>query len=191
MAEETQKEPRTLYLMYKIAVRSDDREAATTCIEGISKAPEPLEYLYACCLDAQEARNKEYAIEALSKLLEKNAHSTSCPVHLPALLRCTIRLMVKDLEGQEDEADHREAVEKLCEVFNEGNIFRLTPLFIVTVWLQVPNQANPTVVASIQRDLKDAKGNKLFDINELDWFARNTYNLGLKHLEAWDVSHTI
>ncbi|OIW27318.1 SPO22-domain-containing protein [Coniochaeta ligniaria NRRL 30616] len=162
----TQKEPRTLYLMYKIAVRSDDREAATKCIEGISKAPEPLEHLYACCLDAQAARHKEYAIEALSKLLEKNAHSPSSPIHLPALLRCTVRLMAKDLEGQEDETGRHEAVQKLCEVFNE-------------------------VVLNIERDPKDAKGNKLFDINELDWFARNTYNLGLKNLEAWDVSHTI
>lgn len=47
------------------------------------------------------------------------------------------------------------------------------------------------MVASIQHDTKDAKGNKLFDINELDWFARNAYNLGLKHLEVWDVSNTI
>lgn len=43
----------------------------------------------------------------------------------------------------------------------------------------------------IQRELKDSKGNKLFDINELDWFARNAYNLGIKHLDAWDVSSTI
>ena len=120
MAEETQKEPRTLYLMYKVAVRSDDRDAATTCLEGISKVPEPLEYLYACCLDAQEARHKEFAIEALSKLLEKNAHSSFSPVHLPALLRCTIRLMVKECEDQTDEAENWSNVQKLCDVFNEG-----------------------------------------------------------------------
>lgn len=135
MAEEMQKEPRTLYLMYKIAIRSDDREAATACIEGISRASEPLEYLYACCLETHEARHKEYAIEALSKLLEKNAQSPSCPVHLPALLRCTIRLMVKDLEGRTDETDHKEAVQKLCEVFNEGT--STCPLvFSQFVWLQ-------------------------------------------------------
>jgi hypothetical protein len=120
MTEETQKETRTLYLMYKIAVRDGDREEATRCIEAISKAPEPLEYLYACCLDAQEAPHRAFAIEALNKLLEKNAHSPSSPVHLPALLRCTIRLMVKDLEGLEDETDHQEAVQRLSGVFNEG-----------------------------------------------------------------------
>lgn len=47
------------------------------------------------------------------------------------------------------------------------------------------------VVSSVQREQREARGNKLFDINELDWFARNAYNLGLKHLEVWDVSHTI
>lgn len=119
MADETQKEPRTLYLMYKIAVRDDDREQATKCIEGISKAPEPLEYLYACCVDAQGARHRAFAVEALSKLLEKNARSPSSPVQLPALLRCTIRLMVKDVEG-EDESNRQGAAEKLCGVFNEG-----------------------------------------------------------------------
>jgi hypothetical protein len=46
-------------------------------------------------------------------------------------------------------------------------------------------------VTNIQHDIKDAQGNKLFDINELDWFARNAYNLGIKHLDAWDVAHTI
>jgi len=123
MSEESQKEPRTLYLLYKIAVRSDDREEATRCLEGISKALEPIEYLYACCLDAQDAPHRDFAIEALSKLLEKNEHSPSSPVHLPALLRCTVRLMAKDLEGREDETNSREAVQKLCGVFSEGTTF--------------------------------------------------------------------
>lgn len=137
MAEETQKEPRTLYLMYKIAIRSDDREAATTCIEGISRVPEPLEYLYACCLDAQEARHKEYAIEALSRLLEKTTPSASCPVHLPALLRCTIRLMVKNLDGQEDETARNEAIQKLCAVFDEGMSNGWLSLLISSVFAAV------------------------------------------------------
>lgn len=120
MADETRKEPRTLYLMYKIAVRDDDREEATRCIEGMSQGPEPLEYLYACCVDAQEASHRAFAVEALSKLLEKSAHSPSSPVHLPALLRCTTRLMVKDVEGEEDERGRQEAVQKLCGVFDKG-----------------------------------------------------------------------
>lgn len=120
MAEETRNEPRTLYLIHKVAVRTDDRESATACLEGISKVPQPLEYLYACCVDAQEARKKVFAIEALSKVLEKNGHEAPSPIHLPALLRCTIRLMVKDYEDHEDESDRWNMVKKLCGVFEEG-----------------------------------------------------------------------
>src|SRR4051812_40726262 len=47
------------------------------------------------------------------------------------------------------------------------------------------------VVSNIERSPRDSNGTMLFNINELDWFARNAYNLGLKHLETWDVSHTI
>jgi hypothetical protein len=107
--------------MYKIAIRSDDRDAATTCLEEIVKGPGHLEYLYACCVDAQEAQHKEFAIEALSKLLENKGHNPSSPIHLPALLRCTIRLMAKEYEDQTDEEERYSTVQKLCMVFNEGN----------------------------------------------------------------------
>lgn len=166
MAEDTQKEPRTLYLMYKIAVRGDDREAATTCLEGISKVREPLEYLYACCLDAQEARHKQFAIEALSKLVEKNAHSPSSTIHLPALLRCTLRLMVKEYEDLSDETEDNNKAQKICDVFNE-------------------------VVTAISSSPQSSTGTALFTLPELDWFARTAYNLSLTQLDRWDVTQTI
>ena len=122
MAEETQREPRSLYLMYKIAIQSDDREAATTCLEGISKAPEPIDYLYSCCLEAQKAQQRDFAIEALGKLLEKNAQSPSTSIQLPALLRCSIRLMIKDMETQDDDVQRSEIVNKLCDIFEQGTI---------------------------------------------------------------------
>lgn len=46
-------------------------------------------------------------------------------------------------------------------------------------------------VEAIEREPRDANGNKLFSIDELDWFARNAYNLGLKHLDSWDLRHSI
>jgi hypothetical protein len=111
--------------MYKIALRSDDREEAARCIEGISQASQPIEYLYACCLDAKSAPHKDYALEALTSLLAKNEHSPSSSIHLPALLRCTIRLLVKGVDEQTDQSDGRKAVQELCRVFSEGRSFLL------------------------------------------------------------------
>ncbi|KAB5586055.1 meiosis protein SPO22/ZIP4 like-domain-containing protein [Coniochaeta sp. 2T2.1] len=165
MAEETQKEPRTLYLLYKIAIRSDDLALALTCLEGISKTPEPTDYLYSCCLEALNARQIDFAIEALGKLLEKKAQSPSTSVHLPALLRCSIRLAVKDLETHKDEDKRHEEVTKLCDLFEQ-------------------------VATSIEHPTSDPKTNP-FSATELDWFARNAYNLGLTHVEAWEVPNTI
>lgn len=48
-----------------------------------------------------------------------------------------------------------------------------------------------SVDAHVQRDVKDANGNKVFDVKELDWFGRNSYNLALENIDNWDVSHTI
>jgi hypothetical protein len=120
MAEETRRDPRTLYLMYKIAIRSDDREEATRCIEGISDTPEPIEYLYACCLEAQDAPHRDFAIEALSNLLNRSQNNSPGPVQLPALLRCTIRLIAKNLEGHANGTTMSEVSDKLCRLFSTG-----------------------------------------------------------------------
>lgn len=47
------------------------------------------------------------------------------------------------------------------------------------------------VVDAVKRDPRDASGSKLFSVEELDWFARNAYNLGLKHLDRWSLGHCI
>lgn len=70
----------------------------------------------------------------------------------------------------------------------------MTLLIRVSSRLQFPvahGLTCPVVVSDVQRDVKDAEGNKLFDIKELDWFGRNSYNLGLQNIDNWDVSHTI
>lgn len=120
MAEETRQDPRTWYLMYKVAVRNNDLDLATASLEGISRVPDSLEYLYACCVDATSARHKECATASLVKLLEVNQQAPSSPVHLPALLRCTIRLYIKDYDHETDEEERSTIVEKLCDAFEQG-----------------------------------------------------------------------
>ncbi|RKU40879.1 hypothetical protein DL546_001180 [Coniochaeta pulveracea] len=166
MADETKADPRTWYLMYKVAIRNSDQELATTCLENISRQPNPLEYLYACCVDATSCTNKEYATETLTTLLEASNESSCSSLHLPALLRCTIRLHLQNYKKSSDEEQKFSIVERLCDAFDQ-------------------------VDAHVQRDVKDANGNKVFDVKELDWFGRNSYNLALENIDNWDVSHTI
>ncbi|KAI2632325.1 meiosis protein SPO22/ZIP4 like-domain-containing protein [Hypoxylon sp. NC1633] len=168
MSELTKREPMTLYLAYKLALRSGDREMASDCLRYISEtsSTDP-QYLYACCIDAQEAEDKICAIEALRHLIQKSEHSSPGAIHLPALLRVVIRLeisLVNDPERSNEDLD--QLVEDICQVF-EG------------------------VVTAIQRDPRDDQGNKLFAVEELDWFCKNAYNLSLKNIHAWQLRQTI
>ncbi|RYP22519.1 hypothetical protein DL765_001577 [Monosporascus sp. GIB2] len=42
-----------------------------------------------------------------------------------------------------------------------------------------------TVAASIHKDALNEPGKKLFAINELDWFCKNAYNIGLENTSSW------
>ncbi|KAI0900547.1 SPO22-domain-containing protein [Annulohypoxylon nitens] len=161
MSESARKEPMTMYLAYKLALRNGDREMASECLKNISEASsnDP-QYLYACCMDAQEAEDKMCAIEALRHLIQKCECSSPDAIHLPALLRVAIRLETSLMNDQSHISKIASLVEDTCQVF-EG------------------------AVTAIQRDPRDNQGHKLFTVEELDWFCKNAYNLGLKNLRIW------
>ncbi|KAI1449599.1 SPO22-domain-containing protein [Annulohypoxylon stygium] len=161
MSESARKEPMTMYLAYKLALRNGDREMASECLKNISEASsnDP-QYLYACCMDAQEAEDKMCAIEALRHLIQKCECSSPDAIHLPALLRVVIRLETSLMNDQGHISKITSLVEDTCQVF-EG------------------------AVTAIQRDPRDNQGHKLFTVEELDWFCKNAYNLGLKNLRIW------
>lgn len=120
MTESTQKEPKTMYLMYKVATRSSDPVLASQCLERVSLAAENLDYLYACVIDSQQAGDKACAVEALTKLLEKYEYTSPNPVHLPALLRCTIRLLKSVLDKDGNAYKDSDGVQHLCNLFDTG-----------------------------------------------------------------------
>ncbi|KAI1210703.1 SPO22-domain-containing protein [Annulohypoxylon truncatum] len=161
MSESARKEPMTLYLAYKLALRNGDREMASECLRNISEASsnDP-QYLYACCMDAQEAEDKMCAIEALQHLVQKCEYSSPDTVHLPALLRVIIRLEISLMNDQSHVNNVSLLVDDICQGF-EG------------------------VVTAIQRDPRDNQGHKLFTVEELNWFCKNAYNLGLKNISTW------
>jgi hypothetical protein len=117
--------------MYKIAIRSGDVELASECLEIVNQASlKDSSLLYACVLDAQEAGDKDMAIAALQLLLETHQFNPPSTIHIPALLRCTIRLMVSQLESKtashiEPDTDH--IVAQLCKLFEGGELFSVPP----------------------------------------------------------------
>lgn len=39
----------------------------------------------------------------------------------------------------------------------------------------------------LQRDPLEQDGSKLFPVSELNWFSKNSYNLGVKYVNQWDL----
>ncbi|WQF82317.1 Putative meiosis specific protein Spo22/ZIP4/TEX11 [Colletotrichum destructivum] len=184
MSEAAQNEPMTRYLMYKVALRSADRELATECLERVGTAAgnEP-DFLYACVLEAQQVGDRVCAMQAMKQLVNKFEFSETSPVHLPALLRCNIRLAVSVMESEKDAARQKAVVEEIIVLFEGGeDIVSSQPAVV----------AYKVVAAkAIQRNPNDKDGNRLFTVKELDWFCQNAYNLGLKHWDSWDLERLV
>lgn len=116
--EGTQKDPNTQYLMYKVSVRSGDREMAAECLGAIARAsPKQLVFLYACVADGQRSGDKLIAVDALKKLADIYDFEHPGQVHLPALLRCTVMLLHTILESGEEKES---VIASLCSIFDAG-----------------------------------------------------------------------
>ncbi|KAI8625467.1 SPO22-domain-containing protein [Xylariaceae sp. FL1651] len=167
MNEITLREPMTAYLAFKVALKQGNGDSALQCLTQISEAspPDP-RYLYACCLEAQQAHDRLSTIEALRHIaLKHQLHSSS--VHLPALLRLLIRLEVSELnEKHKVSTDQHLLVDDVCKAFK-------------------------IAVNEIQKERRNIKSDKLFTVDELDWFCKNSYNLGLKNTTVWEARHII
>ncbi|KAI0454480.1 meiosis protein SPO22/ZIP4 like-domain-containing protein [Xylaria acuta] len=163
------------YFKLLVALKQQDADSALRCLEQISEASSSdSQYLYACCLEAQQAQDKITTIKALQHIVLKHRFHSSNSIHLPALLRVLIRLEVSVLnDGEEASRDKETLVEDLC------NIFKAASLTI------------HTAADEIQKERRDSKKDKLFEIEELDWFCKNAYNLGLENTMVWEARHVI
>lgn len=112
--------------MYKIAIRAGEAQLASKCLEVVHNASsEDPNLLYACVLDAQQVGDKDLALTALQLVLEKYQYNAPSAIHLPALLRCIIRLITSQLESQSVSAprcDVDAIIERLCKLFEVGKL---------------------------------------------------------------------
>ncbi|KAF3046085.1 hypothetical protein E8E12_010940 [Didymella heteroderae] len=150
-------EPITRYLMYKVGLRSGDVSFAVECLDIVCRSSaKDATLLYACVMEAQSIGDKRQAIYALGRVLDKYDYAAPAGIHLPALLRVTLRLLQSELL-RDDAVDH-EIMDRLCTGF-EGAL----------------NQAK----ASQRRPSTSEQ--RLFTAQELEWFSKNSYNFSLKY----------
>ncbi|KAK5656256.1 hypothetical protein OQA88_5018 [Cercophora sp. LCS_1] len=164
MSPTSLKEPMTAYLAFKLAVRTDDRELAERCLRTIALAPDHVDYLGACIAEAHRVGDIFSAIAALKKLERNFEYKEPNSINLPALFRCTIRLL-GTLIGRED-VDEDKFVETMCEEFE-------------------------TVILALEKQKQEPVASKVFNILELEWFARNSYSIALNNTTKWDLRFVI
>lgn len=114
-------EPMTAYLAFKVAIRVKDRDLAERCLEVVSQNKDYVDYLGACIAESQKAEDIESAISGLKRLHGKYEWKSSPGlVNLPALFRCSIRLMNVLLENPAYQERKAEIVGELCSEFESG-----------------------------------------------------------------------
>ena len=166
MSTASQAEPSTQFLLYKVALRCHDNNLATQCLESICHAENvDTSIMYACVLEAQQSGDQHQSLAALQGLLKAQNSHLSGNVHIPALLRCAIRMLVQHIG--KDGTPAEDSLSDLCDIFEravrQAKAFSNEP----------PLEHSP-----------------LFALAELDWFSRNSYNLALKHLSTWPFQIT-
>ena len=159
MSSAIQSESTSQYLLYKSAIRTQDMDTATECLEKICKnSTNDSTILYACVLEAQRIGDLAQSSLTLQKLLQNFDYDVPAGVNLPAILRCAARLLFQQLNN-EDPPSQR-IIEDICDHFERS-------------------------VEQVKRCRRDGAGTA-FTVAELDWFSRNSYNLALKHCTSWD-----
>ncbi|KAJ6260206.1 hypothetical protein Dda_4430 [Drechslerella dactyloides] len=144
----------TQFLLFKSALRSLDFDMV----------------LYACALEAQSSGNKDIILKVLNQLLERA--DTAVPlegVHLPAVFRTMIRLILSDIQDHKAVAD--EILANLHSVFEKA--------------------LNNACKSKVSDTAAAANAKPAWSTDEYDWFSRNSYNLALRALQHWPVQYAL
>ncbi len=165
MSESARDEPMSRFLLYKVAVRSGDIDLAAECLAIVSaSSTEDPTLMYACCLDAQQAGNKTQTLLALQLVLENYTCKPSAGLHFPSLIRLAIGLMesILDEPPNKDGSENSETIiERMCIAFEKAS-------------------------GALQKSYSHSKvGDSAWNVEELEWFSKNSYNIAIKHLATW------
>ena len=158
MSATAQNDGQTRHLAFKLALNSKDEQLAMSSLQIVMKhASTDATYLYACALEAQRSQMRPMAVAALQAILEQRPPG----IHLPALLRCTARLIMSesDVQGQSVDILAQEAV-KIFETAGRS----------LEELKQLPNQQWRS---------------------EVQWWSMNAYNLAVRLCADADPEHIV
>ena len=148
MSETTQNESHTRYLTFKLALQSNNYQLALDSLNIVVKrADRDPKFLYGCVLEAQQSKMRQLAVAALLAILDR----APAIVHYAALLRCTAKLLIGELEHQQRSIN--EVMEQTLHVFESAS-------------------GNTQALLSSSGDQKRV---------EIQWWTKNAYNTAAKH----------
>lgn len=151
LPQSSQNEGMTRYLAYKLALKSNDLRLASECLASLAKSiDKDRRHLYACVLEAQQSGNRAMAVAAFQALIDRPSEG----VQLPALLRCTVRLLMEELETST--TTQTEAMGQIVHIFETAS-------------------ANTKILRQGSEDQWRA---------EIQWWSKNAFNLALRHCAA-------
>ncbi|KAK6210675.1 sporulation-specific protein 22 [Pestalotiopsis sp. IQ-011] len=114
-----------------------------------------------------QSGDKLCTLKALRLLADKYDFQRDQDIHFPALLRSIIRVQVSLLGPDEKtDIDPLIIIDDICRTFEA----------VVILLEQVPRRTD---------------GSKLFIVEELNWFSKNSYNLGIKNSPSWKPQHVL
>ncbi|PGH36716.1 hypothetical protein GX50_00376 [[Emmonsia] crescens] len=162
MPEASRSESLTQYLLYRVALLDRDAELAKGCLETLSKQGAGSEnYILACLAETRHIEDKHQEVVALRILLDMLDKKSLDGIHLPALLRYTIRLLVAEVSST-DQSIQVEVIENTCNLFEISSVKAI--------------------------EYRDQPNGSPFSISEMEWFSRNSYNLAVKYCTIWNTS---
>lgn len=167
MSEVGQKAISTNYLMYKVALRSEDNELASQSLKAVFDASSgDATHLFACLLEAQQSGNRRHAIDVLLKLVESGHHGPHRDVYLPAIFRCAAQLLMTEMS--DNVTSLGKIMPELCKLY----------------------EAAAAQTDHFQRAPSAATQKNEYAL-ELQWFAKTTYNLAVKECVQVEPNLTV
>lgn len=123
MSQESQNDPMTRYLLFKVAILTSDSDTAAECLQALADQPQNTDYLLACVHAAGQAQDKICALNATLKLIYSYQKSEvdDSKVAIATLLRSTIRLAYNLMQAGELD-DPAGFVGTICDVYEYGTL---------------------------------------------------------------------
>ena len=161
MSDASRKHAVTQYVLYRIGVRIQDPQLSSSALEAICSNPNvENDFLLACVLEAQRNGDDGQVLATLRNVLRNFEADRSKGIHIPALLRCNIRLLIPKTSNGAPGSDL--CRQELCKLFE--------------------------MAATHAESTSELSSVDAFSLQEKSWFSCNLYNLVLRQLESWDVS---